>query len=106
LTCLGQGLAVGITKRICFKANLLGWKHENITLNKQAWALVLGKVGRCEDIPDKSSEGVKSNGLALDGAGRRAWGSIVKHLLKMLNENAQVLDFQRFGSLSKSLSIH
>jgi hypothetical protein len=58
---------VGITKRICFKANLLGWKHENITLNKQAWALVLGKVGRCEDIPDKSSEGVKSNGLALDG---------------------------------------
>jgi hypothetical protein len=37
--------------------------------------------------------------------GRRAWGSIVKHLLKMLNENAQVLDFQRFGSLSKSLSI-
>jgi hypothetical protein len=49
------------------KASLLGWEHENITLNKQAWALVLGKVGRCEDIPDKSSEGAKSNGLALDG---------------------------------------
>jgi hypothetical protein len=42
-------------------------EHENITLNKQAWALVLGKVGRCQDIPDKSSEGAKSNGLALDG---------------------------------------
>jgi hypothetical protein len=49
------------------KASLLGWEHENITLNKQAWALVLGKVGRCQDIPDKSSEGAKSNGLALDG---------------------------------------
>jgi hypothetical protein len=36
-------------------------------LNKQAWALVLGKVGRCQDIPDKSSEGAKSDGLALDG---------------------------------------
>jgi hypothetical protein len=24
-------------------------------------------VGRCEDIPDKSSEGAKSDGLALDG---------------------------------------
>jgi hypothetical protein len=45
----------------------LGWEHENITLNKQAWALVLGKVGRCQDIPDKSSEGAKSDGLALDG---------------------------------------
>jgi hypothetical protein len=32
-------------------------------------------------------------------------GGAFKHLLKMLNENAQVLDFQRFGSLSKSLSI-
>jgi hypothetical protein len=49
------------------KASLLGWEHENITLNKQAWALVLGKVGRCQDIPDKSSEGAKSDGLALDG---------------------------------------
>jgi hypothetical protein len=49
------------------KASLLGWEHENITLNKQAWALVLSKVGRCQDIPDKSSEGAKSNGLALDG---------------------------------------
>jgi hypothetical protein len=58
---------VGITKRICFKVNLLGWEHENITLNKQAWALVLSKVGGCEDIPDKSSEGAKSDGLALDG---------------------------------------
>jgi hypothetical protein len=48
------------------KASLLGWEHENITLNKQAWALVLGKVGRCQDIPDKSSEGAKSDGLALD----------------------------------------
>jgi len=36
-------------------------------LNKQAWDLVLSKVGRCEDIPDKSSEGAKSDGLALDG---------------------------------------
>ena len=44
------------------KASLLGWEHENITLNKQAWELVLGKVGRCQDIPDKSSEGAKSNG--------------------------------------------
>jgi hypothetical protein len=49
------------------KASLLGWEHENITLNKQAWALVLGKVGRCQDIPDKPSEGAKSDGLALDG---------------------------------------
>jgi transposase len=49
------------------KASLLGWEHENITLNKQAWELVLSKVGRCEDIPDKSSEGAKSDGLALDG---------------------------------------
>jgi hypothetical protein len=49
------------------KASLLGWEHENITLNNQAWALVLGKVGRCQDIPDKSSEGAKSDGLALDG---------------------------------------
>jgi hypothetical protein len=48
------------------KASLLGWEYENITLNKQAWELVLSKVGRCEDIPDKSSEGAKSNGLALD----------------------------------------
>jgi hypothetical protein len=37
------------------------------TLNKQAWALVLGKVGRCQDIPDKSPEGAKSDSLALDG---------------------------------------
>ncbi|MFZ8863771.1 MAG: hypothetical protein ACO2PP_25130, partial [Thermocrinis sp.] len=37
------------------KASLLGWEHENITLNKQAWELVLSKVGRCQDIPDKSS---------------------------------------------------
>jgi hypothetical protein len=36
-------------------------------LNKQAWALVLGKVGRCQDIPDKSPEGAKSDSLALDG---------------------------------------
>ncbi len=36
-------------------------------MNIQAWELVLSKVGRCEDIPDKSSEGAKSNGLALDG---------------------------------------
>jgi hypothetical protein len=49
------------------KASLLGWEHENITLNKQAWELVLSKVGRCQDIPDKSSEGAKSDGLALDG---------------------------------------
>jgi len=35
--------------------------------NKQAWTLVLSKVGRCQDIPDKSSEGAKSDGLALDG---------------------------------------
>jgi hypothetical protein len=49
------------------KASLLGWEYENITLNRQAWELVLSKVGRCEDIPDKSSEGAKSNGLALDG---------------------------------------
>lgn len=49
------------------KASLLGWEYENITLNKQAWELVLSKVGRCEDIPDKSPEGAKSNGLALDG---------------------------------------
>jgi len=49
------------------KASLLGWEHENITLNKQAWDLVLSKVGGCQDIPDKSSEGAKSNGLALDG---------------------------------------
>jgi transposase len=49
------------------KASLLGWEYENITLNKQAWELVLSKVGRCEDIPDKSSEGAKSNSLALDG---------------------------------------
>jgi hypothetical protein len=46
------------------KASLLGWEHENITLNKQAWELVLSKVGRCEDIPDKSPEEAKSNGLA------------------------------------------
>lgn len=49
------------------KASLLGWEYENITLNKQVWELVLSKVGRCEDIPDKSPEGAKSNGLALDG---------------------------------------
>lgn len=36
-------------------------------MNKQAWELVLSKVGRCEDIPDKSPEGAKSDGLALDG---------------------------------------
>jgi hypothetical protein len=47
--------------------SLLGWDHENITLNKQAWALVLSKVGGCENIPYKSSEGAKSDGLALDG---------------------------------------
>jgi len=35
-------------------------------LNKQAWELVLSKVGRCQDIPGKSSEGAKSDGLALD----------------------------------------
>jgi len=52
------------------KASLLGWEYENITLNKQAWDLVLSKVGGCEDIPDKSSEGAKSDGLALDGAWR------------------------------------
>ena len=40
------------------KASLLGWEHENITLNKQAWALVLSKVGGCEDIPDKSDGGL------------------------------------------------
>jgi hypothetical protein len=59
------------------KASLLGWEHENITLNKQAWALVLGKVGRCQDIPDKSSEGAKSKGLALDGglAGHQPYSS-------------------------------
>ena len=50
------------------KVSLLGWEYENITLNKQAWELVLSNVERCEDIPDKSSEGVKSNGLALDGS--------------------------------------
>jgi hypothetical protein len=49
------------------KASLLGWEYENITLNKQAWELVLSKVGGCQDIPDKSPEGAKSNGLALDG---------------------------------------
>jgi hypothetical protein len=49
------------------KASLLGWEHENITLNKQAWDLVLSKVGGCQDIPDKSPEGAKSNSLALDG---------------------------------------
>jgi hypothetical protein len=38
------------------KASLLGWEYENITLNKQAWELVLSKVGRCEDIPDKSQK--------------------------------------------------
>jgi len=26
------------------KVSLLGWEHENITLNKQAWDLVLSKV--------------------------------------------------------------
>ena len=36
-------------------------------LNKQAWDLVLSKVGGCEDIPDKSPEGAKSKSLALDG---------------------------------------
>ena len=36
-------------------------------MNKQAWTLVLSKVGGCEDIPDKPSEGAKSDGLALDG---------------------------------------
>jgi len=30
------------------KASLLGWEYENITLNKQAWELVLSKVGRCQ----------------------------------------------------------
>jgi hypothetical protein len=46
-------------------------------LNKQAWELVLSKVGGCEDIPDKSSEGAKSNGLALDGglAGHQPYSS-------------------------------
>jgi len=42
------------------KASPLGWEYENITLNKQAWDLVLSKVGGCEDIPDKSPEGAKS----------------------------------------------
>jgi hypothetical protein len=46
------------------KASLLGWEYENITLNKQAWALVLSKVGGCEDIPDKSSEGWRGINLA------------------------------------------
>jgi len=50
------------------KASLLGWEYENIMLNKQSWELVLGNVERCEDIPDKSSEGAKSNGLALNGS--------------------------------------
>ncbi len=46
-------------------------------LNKQAWDLVLSKVGRCEDIPDKSSERAKLNGLALDGglAGHQPYSS-------------------------------
>lgn len=50
------------------RASLLGWEYENIRLNKQAWELVLSNVERCEDIPDRSSEGAKSNGLALDGS--------------------------------------
>jgi hypothetical protein len=53
----------------------------------------------------------KNEGLdCKNRANGRGWvggfgGGAFKHLLKMLNENAQVLDFQRFGSLSKSLSI-
>ena len=35
--------------------------------DKQAWTLVLSKVGRCQDIPDKSPEEAKSNDLALNG---------------------------------------
>jgi hypothetical protein len=49
------------------KASLLGWEYENITLNKQAWELVLSKVEEYKDIPDKSPEGAKSKSLALDG---------------------------------------
>jgi hypothetical protein len=67
----------------------LGWEHENITLNKQAWALVLGKVGRCQDIPDKSSEGAKSDGLALDGglAGHLPYSSTCLKPSQSLEQN-------------------
>jgi hypothetical protein len=33
------------------KASLLGWEYENITLNKQAWDLVLSKVGGVKIFP-------------------------------------------------------
>jgi hypothetical protein len=73
------------------KASLLGWEHENITLNKQAWALVLGKVGRCQDIPDKSSEGAKSDGLALDGglAGHLPYSSTCLKPSQSLNQSKE-----------------
>jgi len=70
------------------KASLLGWEYENITLNKQAWDLVLSKVGGCEDIPYKSSEGAKSDGLALDGslAGHLPYSSTCLEPSQTLNQ--------------------
>jgi hypothetical protein len=81
------------------KASLLGWEHENITLNKQAWDLVLSKVGGCEDIPDKSSEGAKSDGLALDGglAGHLPYSSTCLEPSQTLNQEPNQEPSQEIG---------
>jgi hypothetical protein len=51
--------------------------------------LVLSKVGRCEDIPDKSPEGAKSDGLALDGglAGHLPYSSTCLEPSQSLEQN-------------------
>jgi len=81
------------------KASLLGWEYENITLNKQAWDLVLSKVGGCEDIPDKSSEGVKSDGLALDGdlAGHLPYSSTCLEPSQSLEQNQGAVVYPSIG---------
>ena len=68
---------------------------------KKLTSSVLSKVGRCQDIPDKSPEGAKSNGLALDGglAGHLPYSSTC---LEPSQEIGQGLEYALVGGGGKA----
>ena len=74
------------------KASLLGWEHENITLNKQAWELVLSKVGSIFQIV---YEPEMEEFIEL----------LIPYIKGYLDESAPVLEARTYMDLLKEQSI-